>query len=356
MSPRLKNNSDKYLSRLITGKTYIPYKNRVYEIRTPTPHLKQMAAIYYDNLIRHYRFESLPQQEQFIKFCIRKKIIPDNYKTIIKENNKMLEDLKISLFRAGPKIKLAEKIRERIKKQRQGISKFLSVVNEIKLNSLEGFADHARRTYLFLSCVYDDEGHRAFSEKNDEDSLLYNHITYHYGKDFLEESEVRELIRSYEWRSVWGVKKHGIFKNEMEDLSDEQKLAASYSDIYDFAFQHEKCPKEEYFDDDDFFDGWYLYQVNKIKSARDAGAANDSLGNKDDKYSEIFVLAQDQEEADAIYSSNSQVSKKILKARGEVLRKSEGKSVRDIEFSDVKQDLRLQAMQKFKENVGSKNG
>lgn len=345
MSRLNKHNTEKYISRLISGITYIYYKKELFEIRPPTVNLQQKAAIYYDMVVKTCKFERVAPEKSFMDYCVRRELIPPDYEDIISNNTKIIEELKIALYKAGPRKTTANQIRQKLNAQRDGQNKFLAKIYEYKQNTIEGLANHAKKIYVFINSIYDKNSNKVFDEEN-IDSQLFNHLSYHYNSELLDETEVREVARSYGWRSIWNSAQTNIFQNSLTELTEEQKLILTYSELYDFAHKCTPAPGESIINDDDVFDGWYLNEIKRIKDEQAGRATDDKFGKFDPKAQEIYVVAQDQEEANSIYDANTEESKKILKDRSISLKTNS--KVKQVDLPDVQRELKYKALEGFK--------
>lgn len=349
-------NLDKYINRLISGVVYLTHKGRLYEVRPASVCLKQKAAIYYDMLVETYKYQGVQTEKKFLDFCVKKGLLAPDYKELMKKDRDSIDNLKMALFQAGPRITVADNIRKQLKKRRKEQDAFLNHYYDLKHNTLEGIAEHARKTYIFLNSIYDENGNAIFSssiyEDKEIDVSLYNFFTAVYTRELIGEKTIRTIARSSNWRLLWNTKKHNVFYNDYNELNEEQRLIVTYSELYDFAFQHDKTPPQTVIEDDDVFDGWYLTQLKKYEAEK-AGKDIDKFGKFNPAHSEIFIVAQDQEEADSIYASNSPESQKILRARAEIL-KTKGVA-KDVDLPDVQHDLRIQAAELLRQNMGGKN-
>lgn len=333
-------NEQQILNRMISGEFLVAYHDKIYTVRPPSVRLRQVADLYYDSLIKQYRFDGMPSKKVAIQKCINKDMLDKDYKDFLETSYKKLDQLKMDLFKAGPKISVANEIRKNLEATKKSIFKLSSYIQKIERNSLEGFAEYARHNYIFMHSIYLDD--KPVADNNDIDTQVLNHVMYHYNLGALDLSEIRAFVRCSTWRQLWTAHEEEVFQNGPVDLTEEQKSCASYSSLYDFAYKSQNTPQDSVFEDDDMFDGWYLCEVESLK---DNKQQDTGLGNPDPKYGEVYVVATDQEEADSIYRHNSQYGQKVLRERAHVL-KTKG-TVKDTDFKDVQEELTIQANQQF---------
>lgn len=337
----------KDLNRLLSGVTYIARNSDIYQIRPASLDLRQRADLYYEQLINSNRFEPAFSREVFERICILQGVLDKDYKKNIEETNETLENLKVQLFESEKHPNRFKQIKRQIDVIKQSLNKQRIFAAKILANTLEGTAENARDKFIFLHRIYDSNDCLVF--ENCDSCYLLNHITYNYSKQMLSDTEIREIARSGNWRNIWSHKKESSFLNPIETLTDEQSALLHFSTVYDFAYQHEKCPAESVFEDDDCFDGWYIKQLRDIKDKRKQRRADD---DGDSKYGEIYKLASNKEEAKQIYDLNADESKKAIRERQKLIQEK-GK-VRDLDFSDVKKELQMRAQNSLKQKFKTK--
>ena len=347
--------AEKVLPRLISGIVYIPYQKLecLYSVRPVTSQVRQQADHYYEALIYANKFNgNLPHSKKLFEECIARGVIDKDYKKRLSDLSEGIDELKISLFRAGIRSTVVSNLKKELDAKKTERNNLQSRVNKIYRYSLEGFCDHAKKMYLFMHSLYDSGGARL-TDRSNIDIFLYNHLTHHYFSGLLDEHEIREFSKSGVWRNLWNAKKHDIFDSRLYDLNDEQKLLVHFSELYDFGYQYPEPPPSRVFEDDDVFDGWYLFTVRKISKDKKEKESEELFGKKDPKFSEIYAVAQDQEEANSIYSSNTDYSLNIMRGRAKVLSNVKGR-INDRQFPDVQQELAMQSNQKFGKHVKGK--
>jgi hypothetical protein len=106
--------------------------------------------------------------------------------------------------------------------------------------------------------------------------------------------------------------------------------------MYDNIHEHPECPDDVIIADDDALDGWMLVQKNKsLQEKKQKGV--EQLG-KSGNSSEVFLMANDIEEASEIVDMNSDESLRIYKTRVKSTQEA-NRPIKEIEFMDVRQKL-----------------
>ncbi len=338
----------KILNRMVSGTYLIPYQNQIIFVRPASVDIRQRADFYYDSLIDTNKFSDCLRYDKLVDTFISQGLLDEDYQNQLDKNAEKIDQLKIQLFKCGPRITQAGKVRKELDIVREGHSRLNAYISKIRRNSLEGFAEHAKTNFLLMHTIYDDRGNLILNQNtNSIDSHILNSVMYHIALQTLDSKDLRAFARSGPWRSIWNADKQKAFINNIYELTEEQNALMHFSELYDFAYQNPKSPPDSILEDDDIFDGWYLNELKKMKSQKDED--DNIIGSPDPKYGEVYVMAQDQEEANSIYNFNSEKSKQILKDRANVMSKND--KVRDWQFKDVQDELIMQSNQKFREHV-----
>jgi hypothetical protein len=114
--------------------------------------------------------------------------------------------------------------------------------------------------------------------------------------------------------------------------------------MYDNVGEHHESPSQEVIEDDICLDGWFIFQDRKMKEEKKKGQADNMISNEKIRNSgEVFVMAQDQENADEIYDMNNPLARGTVKQRQEQIEGSENMDFKELQ--DVKQDIAVQRQQ-----------
>ena len=149
------------------------------------------------------------------------------------------------------------------------------------------------------------------------------------------------------WRSYWTSSKNGasLFVGSVSEWSDDQRVLASMSRMYDNVYEHPECPSDQVIDDDDMLDGWMILQ-RRLVDAQKKKQAVDALHPKLKNAQEVFIRADDSQEAQEIKSFNTQEGLNIINQRSDFIN-AHG-SVSSIELPDVQMDLRNKMAEQMK--------
>ena len=149
------------------------------------------------------------------------------------------------------------------------------------------------------------------------------------------------------WRSYWTSSKNGasLFVGSVSEWSDDQRVLASMSRMYDNVYEHPECPSDQVIEDDDMLDGWMILQ-RRLVDAQKKKTAVDALHPKLRNAQEVFIMTNDSQEAEEIKSFNTQETLNTINQRSDFIN-AHG-SVSSIELPDVQIDLRNKMSEQIK--------
>jgi hypothetical protein len=170
----------------------------------------------------------------------------------------------------------------------------------------------------------------------------------------LTEAEFREVARTEPWRSVWNSYKFEgcSFGCSPCDYTDDQKVLANWSSLYDNIYQNPDAPPEDVINDDDLLDGWLILQRRergKGISKEEEVDANSKIRNSD----EVFVVAETTEDARKVVEGLNDAHGIAVQKQKFAYIKDKGE-VAEAELPDVKQKLRLQSTQRLSQAMKGK--
>ena len=221
--------------------------------------------------------------------------------------------------------------------------------NSLLKYSSEGSAESAKIEYLIYSSLEDHKGNRLIDETpyDEQEGGFVAACVEANNSLSLDEESFRELARNDPWKTMWGASKTGIplFDIPATYLTENQKVLINWSRLYDNIYENMDCPSEEVIRDDDALDGWLIVQHRKREKEKNKNEMESKLSDKTRNAQEVFLMADSEEEMKKIYSLNDPAANRQRKQR---LRKVDKEGDVDItEFSDVQQQLRMQATQEF---------
>ena len=331
------------LYRIFTGKLFFYYKNEKYELASPSVQIRYEAQLLYNNIINDEKYNDWLREENLERILISLGLWTMDTKTIIKSLEKKIDDTKVSLYNdrnLKDKTKINRKNLENYTKQLYSI---FNKKSEMYSHTLEGYASSLKNEYIICKTLYKD-GDRVFVEdsKNNQNSYtLFNNIVNEINNHVIEGSSFKMLGRNNIWRMYWNCNKNNVFPGCVSDWTFDQRTLVSISKMYDNVYDHPECPEDVVVEDDDMLDGWMIIQRRKIENQKKQHKL-DSLNPKLQKAQEVFLIADNQEEASDIIGMNSPESLIKLKQRQEHLARVGSSS--HLEMPDVQMDLRARSV------------
>jgi hypothetical protein len=151
----------------------------------------------------------------------------------------------------------------------------------------------------------------------------------------------KKIARSDYWKNYWNNNKTKVLDDPVSEWSDEQKSLINISCMYDRIYEHPECPKEDVINDDDALDGWMIFNKQENERKKKEKGVDDMLTGKMRNSSEIFLMANNRDQAQDIQGLNSDKSLSALKQKVDFVMSNKG-PVRDAQLPDVKQKIRDQ--------------
>tara|TARA_R110002050_G_C8641606_1_gene489360 strand:- start:165 stop:632 length:468 start_codon:yes stop_codon:yes gene_type:complete len=151
---------------------------------------------------------------------------------------------------------------------------------------------------------------------------------------------------------MWGAGKGTeIFGVPFSRITQEQARLCMYARMYDNVAESPEAPIEEIIADDICLDGWFIAQKKKQDKQKKQNQVDGMISNDKIKNSgEVFVMAQDNKDAQEIYDLNDGLARNTVKQRQAQI---EGKEdmMNFKELADVKQDIGIQRQQQFSQSL-----
>jgi hypothetical protein len=124
-----------------------------------------------------------------------------------------------------------------------------------------------------------------------------------------------------------------------------------YARMYDNVAESPEAPIQEIIEDDICLDGWFIDQKKKQDKQKKQNQVDGMISNDKIKNSgEVFVMAQDNDDAQGIYDLNDGMARSTIRQRQAQI---EGKDemMKFQELADVKQDIGMQRQQQFNQSL-----
>lgn len=247
-----------------------------------------------------------------------------------------------------------KKLNKKIGKITEQLNKLLNTRFSLFKDSAESRAEELSRKLTAFYCLQDideNQNWKTIEQFNDCTDLLFvnNIIMKYFSTCFLDITTIRLIARNPVWRYKWDMCKNNVrdlFGCSMYDLSYDQNNLVYWSQVYDSVYGAYERPPRSVINNDAALDGWLEDQGKKSESnsvASHYGATKGVPHGKVGKQ-ELFVVAQDTEEAEEIQDLNDMTTRIRMKSEEKKIKNS------DEVMSEAKLrkgDLAMQARQQY---------
>ncbi len=268
---------------------------------------------------------------------------------------KAIEDLKVQLYLAYINFRSRKPIAKALinrKKEYIEMSSRKAVLHE---QTCEGFAELCRSRYLICSNVFDLQDKNFFINGNysNQDNTLITEIISSYLDNNVKEQDLRVISKSDSWKNFWtaGKSENGVFGKPSVELTTNQKAVISWSRIYDSIHESPDCPSTAVLEDDDMLDGWLIYQNRKRE--KEQAQKIDSVKGQGVKGNEVFIMADNDDDAQRIYDMNTSHGKATIKnlQKQADSRREDGKGLKAERTLEAQLEMRQMANEQFKQKA-----
>ena len=256
---------------------------------------------------------------------------------------KDIENIKVQMFKDAFKLQERETRRKILRKMEEQLLSVMSKKHSYDFVTCEGISTYARWNWFIETCTY-------FADDRPFDWNLFGISTMLqiHKESLIEDKTIRSLARGDVWRNIWsaGKKEGSIFGKPAVELTEEQKGLCMWSALYDSVYDSQETPADEIVKDDDLLDGWLIDQRRKYDRERKKQKAEGVLG-KNSEADDIFVVANNREDALEVEGLNDDVGIMIKKERQRAKERADG-YLKDSDLPDVRRGIMAQAREQFK--------
>lgn len=327
-----------FVDRIINGKYFFNYQNRKYYFQQPSIDIKIQSNFIYQDTYEANIFDPSFVDPERLDFLLKfHRIIPSNYEDKVKQTEKNIENLKVSLYKNFTRKTTRLSYKKTLNKEKKNLSDLFNKKHSWDFLLVKNFADKIKTEFIFAHSIYCCSSNvTTFDYNNLNYSLLYNIINLLQDDPLRNVETYKYIANSGAWRNYWSCSKENIFPGPVVEWTDEQRALVSMSRMFDAIYENPDCPNAEVFDDFDALDGWMILQKRKNIADKKEKGVNELLSDKHKDSSEIFLLANNPEDASDIVNMNSEESLFKYKKRLEILSKKGDKPIKDSDFPDIK--------------------
>lgn len=329
-------NIEQDIYRIISGKLLFTFNGKNYSVIPAKPIIKYEANIIYESIINDEKYSDWIRQDNLERYMIYLGVWNNEMSIFLEKTDKQIEDYKVSLFNNRLNTKMTQKTRNQLLLLRKRISELQQIKQSYYIQTLEGYAESIKYEYIMTHTVYSNNK-KVFNQSSSQNSYnefsaIINEINQHS----LTVSDYRKIARSEIWRSFWSIDKNNIFRGTVTEWTEEQRMLAGYSSMYDSVYEHPERPIDNVIEDDDMLDGWMISKRREIEKTKQQDQILKS-NNKLDKAQEVFIFTDSKEGAKEIMNMNSQESLLAIAQREHAIQK--GQIIDHSSLPDVKKTL-----------------
>jgi len=336
----------------ILDATYIYYYNDTKYISIPnTLRDKHHSAIIYNQALNDILYEEMLSWEHAKKISEKLGFWTSKNEAGLKELEQMLDDTKLQLFLNNTNPNTVLQLKKKIKQIRTGINRSNNNKHRLYHATKESYAENIKKEFLVATSLRDENYNILY---NIDNFINVDHglIQYIIEKtNHIDLGVIREISRSEPWRSMWVSQKGDVFGKPAVEWTEYQRILCSFSRMYDNVYESPECPPDDVIEDNDMLDGWFIKQKRDREKNKKEKMTDKMFGKHQGKggNQELFLVANNRNEAQNIYNMNDDQSKSIVKSREQQI-KSKG-HIDHSELSDVQLGLKIQANQELRNNM-----
>lgn len=307
------NDKEILLYRILSGKTFFYFNNEKYVLLPPSLEIKYEASLLYDNIINDEKYYDWIREENAELVMISLGLWTFDTNKHLKNLETKLESLKVELFLNFMIPSKIKKIKTNIKGTKNSINKLYNTKQQFLTNTLEGYANSIKHEYIVCNTLYKNNKKIFDNNQNYKSFSLFNSLVQEIDKYMITTEQFKEIARDSIWRNYWNsANKVKLFKQDVLNLTDEQRALINISRMYDNVYEHPECPNDDIIGDDDALEGWMIFQKKKNEAAKKQNAFESTTNTNMKKAGEVFMMAESNEDIEAILDMNTTETRAIL--------------------------------------------
>ena len=293
-------------------------------------------------------------QEEILEVLINNDLWSPLDEKAAKDYEEKIEELKVQAFQNFYSAKKLFGIKQQLRHMEKLLVNTVHKKKQLDHVTCKGIANFARKSWIIANTTKNEDGSLF-----DFNKISISRIMDMYSEYVINASTFRKIARSQPFRSMWtSSKKRGdVFGRPSSCLDQNQLAVCQYSSMYDNVYESPDAPKEKAIEDDDCLDGWCIVQRRKYEKDKKQREVDDMLsGNEKIKNSsEIFLMAEDQEQANEIFDLNDPFARSTIRNRQNTIQDATGDLVHIRDLPDMKQDISMARVASTKAAMGNMN-
>ena len=340
--------NEKTLCRILQGRLRCSLGDPALYIYEPTKEILEESFDVYDQAYKDAYFDGVYLKSELLPILVENELWSPLDDREADKIEKQIEEHKIKAFEFYYKTRDLANIKMVLRVLEKDLLKYKSKKHTLDHISCEGVASFARSIWIISKTVYNVDKTPYEWSRHSISSLMD-----YYNSNQISSTQFRSVARTEPWRSMWtiGKKQGNAFGKSASELTKDQISLSSYSCMYDNVYENSDAPDEKVIEDDDCLDGWFIHQRREYDKQKKKRQTEDMIKNpKIANSQEIFLMANDQEEANKIFDVNHPAVRGIIKDRQNTIQGA-GKQIKFTELNDIKQDIAMESMQAAKSKI-----
>ena len=333
---------EKILYRILQGRLRLKLGDLVLYIHEPSLELLEESLDVYDDTYNKSYFSGVPIKSELIEVLVNNNMWTPHDDREADKIDKQIEELKLQALENHHIKRKLFAIKNNIRMMERKCAEYRSKKTQLDHTSCEGAATFARSVFLISNTAKTVDG-----QPYDWIKYTLSYVMDRYNDEQITHSTYRKIARSEPWRTMWlcGKTQSDLFGRPSYRITRDQAALVSFSSMYDNIYESHECPKDTIINDDDCLDGWMIKQRRESEKQKKQNEIDNLTKNPKIKNSdEIFVMATEKEDVDAIYGLNDTFSRNTINQRNKQIDNSDG-NLDFRQLHDVKQDMQIQATQ-----------
>jgi len=340
--------NEKTLYRILQGRLRCSLGNPALYIYEPSKDVLEESFHIYDESYKEAYFKGVYLKDELKEILVNNNIWSPFDDREAEKIEKKIEEFKLKAFEFFYKTRDLFSIKMAIRDLEKQLMKVKSKKHTLDHTSCEGVASFARSVWIISKSTYNIDG-SMYDWSNHSISTLMDY----YNSNQISSGQFRSVARSEPWRSMWNVgkKQSNVFGKPTCELTKDQISLCSYSSMYDNVYESQESPDEKVIEDDDCLDGWFIHQRREYDKQKKKRQVEDLIKNpKIANSQEVFLMANDQEEANKIFDVNHPSVRSIIRDRQNTIENADGQ-IKFTELNDVRQDIAVERMQAARSKI-----
>lgn len=330
-----------FLSRILSGFYIFIYKNTQYKLVYPDINVKYEAELFAQKEYDNNKFNDWISEDDIVNVLINMGLWAPDSDIKLKSLEKSIEDLKVDIYKNYINQLKLKSLRKTLANYKKNYNRQYEARHCLDHITADGYSQIIKNQYILINSIFDINNSKIFDNSETADFNLLSSLSSTIISNNIDISVFRKIAQSDIWRNYWSANKDRVFDKSVIGWTDEQRTLVIITKMYDSAHEHPECPPDNIIVDDDAFDGWMLLQKRENEKIRSKKRTENMLGGKLNKAGEVFLMAQNKEEANSIYNLNDQASLSTIKERNNVIANSDS-DIPESKLPDVQRNIQVQ--------------